>query len=290
VLTIFSIPKAFIGHTGVIQRNALRSWSMLGAEVEVLLFGDEHGTMEAANQFGATHGGSLPVSDLGTPRLDAAFRQAHRVAHNDILCYLNSDIILLSYFLDAVKKLDQRFSQFLAVGQRWNLDITEDIESDNFFFRRIDRLCASTGNLESPAAMDFFIFRRHPQFSMPPFIVGRPVWDNWMIASALRRRLSLVDLTPFIKVVHQNHDYSHIPKATGKQWQGPEAEFNLQSAWACEGQFLPQLFTASTAPWCLTPDGFRKRPFMERFKQWRARTDSRLRNVYRGLFRQRRSM
>jgi hypothetical protein len=41
MLTIFSVPKAFLGHIGVIQRNALVSWMRLGEEVQVILLGND---------------------------------------------------------------------------------------------------------------------------------------------------------------------------------------------------------------------------------------------------------
>ena len=48
MLTIFSIPKPFIGHVGVIQMNALRSWTFLDPKCEIVIFGDEPGIAEAA--------------------------------------------------------------------------------------------------------------------------------------------------------------------------------------------------------------------------------------------------
>ena len=46
-LTLFTSPKPFTNpHIAVIQRNAIRSWLNLGAEVEVLLLGEEEGLAE----------------------------------------------------------------------------------------------------------------------------------------------------------------------------------------------------------------------------------------------------
>ena len=55
MLTIFSIPKAFVGHIGVIQRNALKSWSLLEPRCEIIIFGDEEDIAEAAAETGAAH-------------------------------------------------------------------------------------------------------------------------------------------------------------------------------------------------------------------------------------------
>ena len=55
MLTIFTIPKCFRGHISVIQRNAIRSWRMLRPECEIILFGDEEGMKEVAEEFGVRH-------------------------------------------------------------------------------------------------------------------------------------------------------------------------------------------------------------------------------------------
>jgi hypothetical protein len=46
MLTLFTTAKAFEGHHGVIQRNALKSWKLLHPDVEVILFGDDRGAAE----------------------------------------------------------------------------------------------------------------------------------------------------------------------------------------------------------------------------------------------------
>jgi 5,10-methylene-tetrahydrofolate dehydrogenase/methenyl tetrahydrofolate cyclohydrolase len=50
MLTFFGVPKAFRGHTGIIQRNAIGSWARLGRGSRVVLFGDEEGTAEVARE------------------------------------------------------------------------------------------------------------------------------------------------------------------------------------------------------------------------------------------------
>ena len=48
LLTLFSAPKPFTDpHIALIQRNAIRSWTLL-PDVEVILLGEETGLAEAA--------------------------------------------------------------------------------------------------------------------------------------------------------------------------------------------------------------------------------------------------
>src|SRR5439155_17039784 len=53
MLTFFTTAKPFHGHDGIIQRNALRSWTLLHPEVEVNLFGSEEGAAQTAKQLRA---------------------------------------------------------------------------------------------------------------------------------------------------------------------------------------------------------------------------------------------
>ena len=52
MLTIFAIPKPFIGHIGIIQRNAVESWIRLQPKCEIILLGDEEGIERTAKELG----------------------------------------------------------------------------------------------------------------------------------------------------------------------------------------------------------------------------------------------
>src|SRR5262245_56609823 len=76
-ITFCSVPKPFVGHIGVIQRNALASWSRLGG---VIVFGDEPGVAEAAPDAGVRHVPDVAQNDYGTPLLSDAFRRAEELS------------------------------------------------------------------------------------------------------------------------------------------------------------------------------------------------------------------
>src|SRR4030067_285811 len=58
MITLFSGPKPFAGPIGLIQDNAIGSWTRLGEGAEVLLLGEETGIREAAERHGGRH---IPV-------------------------------------------------------------------------------------------------------------------------------------------------------------------------------------------------------------------------------------
>ena len=128
MLTIFATPKSFRGHFAVIQRNAIRSWTLLRPTCEVILMGDEEGTAEIASEFSLRHIPNIRCNAQGTPLVSALFEKAQQVGVHDVLCYVNSDIILMSDFTRAVQRVINQRNRFLLVGHRWNLDVSEMLE------------------------------------------------------------------------------------------------------------------------------------------------------------------
>jgi hypothetical protein len=227
-LTVFSIPKGFVDpHISLIQRNAVRSWVGLGADVEVMLMGDDPGVAEAAQELGATHVGDPAKNEYGTPLLDWAFSQAAKRGTGEWLCYVNADILLLSDFLAAVRRLPAE--PLLGIGQRWDCDITETLEFDGSD-AQLTAWARAHGKLDLGSGSDYFVFPRDTDFAIPPFAVGRPGWDNWMMGRTLELGLPLIDMTPTTTVIHQNHDYGHVASRSGSNWEGPEADRNRELA------------------------------------------------------------
>src|SRR5215472_14298206 len=123
MLTIFALPKAFRGHTGVIQRNAIISWTRLQPRPEIILFGLDEGTAEIAKELGLRHVPTIECNQYGTPLLSDLFKKARALATNGVLCYVNSDILLLDEFMTSVGEVAKWRSRFLMVGRRTNLDL-----------------------------------------------------------------------------------------------------------------------------------------------------------------------
>jgi hypothetical protein len=228
MLTIFTIPRPFVGSIADIQRNALESWSRLAPGVEVIVFGDEPGAAEAARDLGLRHWPQVERNQYGTPLLNGVFTCAAEIARHNWLCYSNADIILLPGFAEAVARLP--WSQFLMVGQRWNTLLTERLDfSDPALVSRLRRLVPWRARLYLAHSSDYFVFARHSGLGeLPPFAVGRPLWDNWLMYTARRRGVPLVDATRAVTALHQWHDYSHVPQAGGDPQHGPEFQQHSQ--------------------------------------------------------------
>ncbi len=225
MITIFTIPKAFQGHIALIQRNAIQSWLKLSPACQIILCGDDPGVAEAASEFGIEHLPHIERNQYGTPLLSSAYQLAQQAAKHDFTCYTNGDIIFLSDLVQAVQKIP--FQQFLMLGQRRDINITEALDFTRPDWEQSLRLeVARHGTLRRFDYIDYFLFPTHTITDLPDFAVGRPGWDNWLIYHLRALGRPVIDATQAVMAVHQNHDYTHVPMAKGQAWEGPEADHN----------------------------------------------------------------
>lgn len=226
-ITILAMPKPFDGHIGIIQRNAITSWTKLEPQPEIILFGTEDGAAECAAELRLVHVPEVTRNRYGTPLLSDLFAQAEARATHNVLAYVNADIILPSEFTLGIEETRQEFGNFLAVGRRTNLDVREPIHFSNGWEAELKQWAKREGALESHTGIDFFAFPRGTYRDVPPLAIGRVWFDQWCIKYARKKGLPVVDLTPFVQIVHQLHAYNHV--AGGKDWVygGAEANENL---------------------------------------------------------------
>jgi hypothetical protein len=253
MITVFTGPKPFTGHIGLIQDNAIASWMRLGAGVEVLLLGDEPGIAEAAVRHGARHLAPISRTPAGTPRLDAMFAAARQAAAFPLLCYVNADVILLPDLLTRSQTAAARFASFLMVGQRWDLDLRQPLQLDGLWEAKLRVEVQARGRRHPPAGSDYFVFPRACFEDMPPFALGRAGWDNWMIYHARRRHWPVIDASPSVTVIHQDHDYAHLPGGR-PHYRNPESDTNLELAGG-----RPAIFTLADSDWVDDEAGLHRR-------------------------------
>ena len=58
--------------------------------------------------------------------------------------------------------------------------------------------------------IDYFVFPKGLYDHVPPFAIGRPCYDSWLIYKPISRRYSVVDATNEVMVTHQNHTHAHL--------------------------------------------------------------------------------
>lgn len=258
MLTLFTIPKPFRGNINIIQRNAIQSWLKLFPKCEIILFGDDEGVAEVAEEFGILHISEIEKNEFGTPLLSSAFNLAQKLAKNEILVYINTDIILMSDFISSIQRIKKPL--FLMSGRRWDLDVEEEINFGNQDWEKeLQERIKKEGKLHGFSGIDYFVFPRNLPHNLPSFAVGRPGWDNWLIYRIRSLKIPMIDATEVITAVHQNHDYSHSNYKEKKRVGGPEFQRNINLA----GGFA-KMMTLRDADGVLTSQGLKRPPFPRR--------------------------
>jgi hypothetical protein len=248
-LTIFTAPKPFSNpHIALIQRNAICSWVGLEPRVEVILLGEEEGLAEVAAELGVKHIPEVERNANGTPLVSSMFELARRNSESPLLACVNADILLMPDFvqsaLDVAKQVAPGTAgRFLIVGQRWDLEVGEEpdfsealpeclrgrLDFSEGWPARLRERARTQGKLHRASGSDYFIFPRGCFENMPRFAIGRAGWDNWMIYAGRKNGWPVIDGTQSVMVIHQNHDYSHLPGGQ-PHYRLPETFENIRLA------------------------------------------------------------
>ncbi len=229
-IVLFSAPKPFTNpHIAIIQRNAIQSWKQLGARVDVLLLGEEEGLAEAARDLGVQHSSHLRRTESGTPLISSMLEEARKNSQARIMAIINADIILLPGFVESILKVDQTCNPYLILGHRWDMDIREPISFSSGWDDRLREKIQTEGKLHKNKGSDYFVFPRENLNPYPDFAIGRAGWDNWTIYHARSQGWPVIDATHDIAIIHQQHDYSHLPGGI-KHYTHPESDLNLRLA------------------------------------------------------------
>jgi hypothetical protein len=212
LLTIFTAPKPFNdSHISLIQRNALQSWLHLGDEVDVIMVGNEQGMAEFAAETGILQLPDVKCNPSGTPLVSSIFSLARQASSSPLMAYLNADILLTPQIVTITSQVYCQAKQFLVVGQRYDLDVQVVLDFNEGWEERLDSEVRGRGRQHPPAGSDYFIFPRTCFTHLPDFAIGRAGWDNWMIYSARAQHMPVIDASDSIMVIHQEHDYAHLP-------------------------------------------------------------------------------
>jgi hypothetical protein len=197
-VTLYTCLDAFVGPRDYIQRNAIWSWMELG--VDIVLFGaEEPGAREVADALG------LPIypverNEYGTPLLRSIISQGECLG-GDVLCFVNSDIIIVGGLLESIEAAKAAFDEFMLSAPRRGLTIKGPLGfSDGWRERLWER---ANGVKPFKQGLDLFCYRGIRYADVEPgFIYARTKWDNWLAKNTLKR--SVPFLWGDIFLVHHN--------------------------------------------------------------------------------------
>ncbi len=234
LITLFSAPKAFTDPTtALMQRNAICSWTLLD-DVDVLLLGEEDGLAEAARDLAVRHSSAVAFNANHVPLVSSMLKIARESSPSPLLCIINADIVLMSDFVAAARQAANLVAAshpkcYVLLSRRWDLEVKSPLDFASGWESRLREDAHRNGRLHRPTGSDFFLFPRECYVDVPDFAIGRAGWDNWMIYKARQESWPVIDGTPSMTVIHQNHDYRHLPGAR-PHYDHPDTRVNTQLA------------------------------------------------------------
>jgi hypothetical protein len=208
MISIFTNPRPFYKEFDRIQRNAILSWLEL-KNVKIFVFDDEDGTSkEICEQYKIEHVGQIKKNKNGTPLVGDCLETIKNKSDNSVIAHVSTDIILTKDFVDTIQKVDKLFlnKNYYMIGQRINISNKLNFSKHPINNLNFDKLKES-GHLHPPTATDYLIFSKFFKINMPPFVIGRPGWDSWLIAYCKKNNIPIIDSTHSITALHQNHSY-----------------------------------------------------------------------------------
>lgn len=213
MITFFATLKPFEGLAGVIQKNAIMSWTKLWPKCEIILLGKEKGVEEISQELGLVHIPAISYEKYGKPILAELFEKAESSASNKFMCYVNGDIILTNDFIRAFEYLMPLKQKWLMVGRRRNIILEKECNFDDpHTIDELKEIAIKENRMSSHKWIDYFLYTKGMFANIPPFVIGCWRWDNWLIDKALSQRAVVIDATDVVTAIHQDHDPSGYEK------------------------------------------------------------------------------
>ena len=191
-----------------IHRNTIRNWGLLSPDVLPVLFIDLKAPSAIVDYTRKSKWHILPVprmSESGIPILCHMFLEVQRLFNTTFYAYANSDILFDRNLTDTIHeliRLKKNLTNILIVGQRrnWKINWKQNVWN----LQEIGHY-AKSAKLLSTYAQDYFISTRngYPWSTIPDFVVGRIAYDSWLVVTALKRGIPLVDASGTITALHQ---------------------------------------------------------------------------------------
>lgn len=167
------------------QRNAVNSWLSLGFRVISTNTAEEIVSLESAFSnisFVELKRTGLERYGKSVPYISDMLGILHeKSCDNEEICgIINSDIYLKN--IESAQEIEDLFAEEpsrLVCLHRYDIDTIEDMDGE-YYFSGIDV---------------FFLKRKNlPLFADEGFALGRPEWDHWMVYTALKHDLNIVEV------------------------------------------------------------------------------------------------
>lgn len=206
LLTIFTTFRP-LQYKFVIHANVIRNWALFMPNVIPVLFNinTDPELLKLALHYGWK---VLPAPRLKSnilPYFKEMYWMAKKNFKSIFYGYCNGDILFTSGLIETLKTvtaLKQDLGQILVIGQRNNFNFeNQTIQT----LAQVEELYRRKSKLFIVNAEDYFFMLNgdFPWDSLADIVIGRPVYDNYVVAQGLRHNVSVIDATQTMPALHQ---------------------------------------------------------------------------------------
>lgn len=206
-LMILFTTSSSLAENSQIYSNTLKTWASMKPFIQPVIFTNITEMSVFANAAGWY---TLPLPGCtcdGVPILREMFQTIFKFTHTDLAAYANSDILFNPGLIDSLiglkDFLDRNNVPILMTGKR--IDVFIDKIKDNIVANvaEVDKLLGE-GVLSWDYAADYFVTnRKFPWSKVPDLVVGRALYDNWIIDFSRKKNVKVIDSTNTVNALHQ---------------------------------------------------------------------------------------
>ncbi|XP_060073237.1 uncharacterized protein LOC132553050 [Ylistrum balloti] len=204
ILTLFTSVDPDPKHNEVTVRT-LQNWGSFMPYINIVMFTNDSRIKKQSRDHGWTVFPVMSVGVEGIPVLKAMFQKVIQNFSTPYYGFANGDILFTETILEsmlAARKYFNHDENVMLTGRRINVPHLTNKELVSYKF--MEKAAKERGNLFVISSEDYFITTKHfPWHSIPNFVIGRPAYDNWLVAHARCNHIKVVDMTNSILAIHQ---------------------------------------------------------------------------------------
>ncbi|KAK3092857.1 hypothetical protein FSP39_007986 [Pinctada imbricata] len=205
ILTLFtSWPSGERDKEGLHQ-NTIINWSAFQPRINLVLFTNDSRDEQFAKERGWTVYTIVHHFAGGAPVLRTMFETVMKNFNSTFYGYANGDILFADNMIDTLSSIYTKFSakeDIFITGRRYNVDHVSPKEAASL--PNVHTVAKTRGALFEIHSEDYFIASKSfPWDTVPDLVVGRPAYDNWIVAHARCINATVIDTTDTLTAVHQ---------------------------------------------------------------------------------------
>ncbi|GAB1609618.1 uncharacterized protein LOC115217495 [Argonauta hians] len=207
----------------IVHNNTVSNWAGLKKYVNIIIFTNSSQYKKLCEDAGWTVYPITHYAAGGAPVLKSMFLKAMKEFNTTFYAFANGDILFEDGLIDTLfmvmedMSLDNASNPLLLIGRRTNVKHLS--RKDAATHKSLRGVVRQKGRLFLANAEDYFITNRnYPWKDIPNLVIGRPAYDNWLVAHARRSNFTVVDGTDTILAVHQTTNAGN--------WEGHKRKFS----------------------------------------------------------------